>query len=171
MEEAIQGLRREIALSIQTDLVFKFHVLLECSEWRMTTLGHGLLQFSTKTQKIVDDKGRDFQHPLTKNIWELVLKCTRLGDGDMITVLVPFNDTTGEFDWKTPNCEEKRPSVRLLHLPSFVLTLVAVGYEFLRLVLRVSRNRQLLKPISIRLEKDMHIGRGCRQPFGLSLRY
>jgi len=111
MAEATQELHQEIPLSIQTGLQFKFHVLLECSEWRMTTLGHGSLQFITKTQKIVDGNGRDFQHPLTKNIWEMVLKCTRLGDGDMITVLVPFNDTTGEFDLKTPNATKKNANL------------------------------------------------------------
>jgi hypothetical protein len=36
-----------------------------------------------------------------------MLKCTRLRDGDMIIVLVSFNDTTGEFDWKTPNVAKK----------------------------------------------------------------
>jgi hypothetical protein len=74
-------------------------------------LGHGSLQFITKTQEIVDNNGRDFQHPLTKNIWEMVSKCTRLGDGDMITVLVPFNDTTGEFDWKTSNATKKNANL------------------------------------------------------------
>jgi hypothetical protein len=111
MAEAIQGLHQEIPLSIQTGLRFKFHVLLDCGEWRMTTLGHGSLQFITKTQNIVDRDGGDFQHPLYKNIWEMVLKCTRLGDGNTTTVLVPFNDTTGEFDWKTPNATEKKANL------------------------------------------------------------
>jgi hypothetical protein len=111
MTEAVQQLHREVPLSLQTGLQFKFHVLLECSEWRMTTLGHDSLQFITNTQKIVDKNGRDFHHPLAKNIWEMVVKCTRLGDGDMITTPVPFNDATGRFDWETPNTRRKNANL------------------------------------------------------------
>lgn len=97
-DSATQDLRLEIPLSLKTGLQFKFHVLIECNEWRSSTLGHGLLQFITKTQGIVDNNGVDFVHPLAKNIWDMVSKCTTLGDGGMTTVHVPINNVTGEFD-------------------------------------------------------------------------
>jgi hypothetical protein len=117
MTEAVQELqshsiqKREIPLSLQIGLKFKFHVLLECGECRTTTLGHNPLQFDPKTQKIVDTNKMDFQHVLRNNIWDMVVKCKRLGDGDMITLLVPFNGATGNFDWETRDTTKKEANL------------------------------------------------------------
>ena len=69
----------------------------------MTTLGHEPLLFVTENQKIVDKTGRHFQHPLAKTILDMVVKCSELGGGDMITLDVPFNEATRVFDWKMPH--------------------------------------------------------------------
>jgi len=66
----------------------------------MTTLGNEPLQFNPNTQKIVESTGEDFIHSLAKQIWDMVMKCKELGDGDMITVSVPFNIEEGFFDWE-----------------------------------------------------------------------
>jgi hypothetical protein len=79
----------------------KFHVLLEDGGRRfLTTLGNEPLQFINKGQKVLEANGTEFEHPLKNDIWKMVVKCTRLGGGDMITIDVPFNDETGDYEWR-----------------------------------------------------------------------
>jgi hypothetical protein len=66
----------------------------------VTTLGRELLQFITKTQEIFEANGEKFKHPLRKEIWNMVVKCKELRDGEMTIVTVPVNYATGTFDWK-----------------------------------------------------------------------
>jgi hypothetical protein len=103
----------------------------------MTTLGNEPLQFNPNTQKIVESTEEDFTHPLAKQIWDMVMKCKELEDGDMITVSVPFNNARGFF--LTGKCIrlQRRPVCKGFNLLSrkvLILTLITVGYEFLRLV-------------------------------------
>ncbi len=69
----------------------------------MTTLRDHPLQFIIKTQEIVESNGKRFEHPIKKKVWDMVLKCNRLGDGRQITVQVPFDAAKGNFGWGLEN--------------------------------------------------------------------
>ncbi|KAH8674441.1 hypothetical protein BGZ60DRAFT_513827 [Tricladium varicosporioides] len=99
---------------------FKFHFLLENNEYRTTTLGQDPLQFITAGQKVIEANGRRFQHPLITTIWNIAVGCKRLGDGNMITVLVPVNNETRDFDWETKNLTKESANlwVRVVEIDS-----------------------------------------------------
>ncbi|KAH8679701.1 hypothetical protein BGZ60DRAFT_400473 [Tricladium varicosporioides] len=89
-------------LSLCIDTQIKFHFLLEDGEGRhLSTLEYRPLQFIPQGQNITNLDGTDFQHPLRNQIWNLVVRCKTLGDGNMAMVNVPFNDRTGNYDWKS----------------------------------------------------------------------
>jgi hypothetical protein len=91
----------EKPLSLQMDTQVKFHILLEDGGGRwLTTLGREPLQFIPRGQDIVEPDGTTFIHPLKYNIWKMVVKCTKLGDGDKTIVKVWINNTTGKYEWR-----------------------------------------------------------------------
>jgi hypothetical protein len=69
----------------------------------MTTLRDHPLRFIIKKQEIFESNGKRFKNPIKKQVWDMVLKCKRLGDGRKITVQVPFDAATGNFGWGSEN--------------------------------------------------------------------
>jgi hypothetical protein len=124
----------EKPLSLCACTQIKFHVLLEDGGRRfLTTLGNEPLQFITRGHKILEANGMEFEHPLQNDIWKMVVKCARLGGGDMITVDVPFNNETGDYEWR------KKPATigkcNLYGLVPLVKqsTYVGFGYSWVRI--------------------------------------
>jgi hypothetical protein len=56
---------------------------------------------------IAQSNGKYFKHPIKKHIWDILVKCKRLGDGGKITVQVPFDDEKGKFVWGDNNIPKK----------------------------------------------------------------
>jgi hypothetical protein len=69
----------------------------------MTTLRDSPLRFIIKKQEIFLNNGELFKHPIKKQVWDMVLKCNRLGDGRKVTVQVPFDAVKGTFGWGLEN--------------------------------------------------------------------
>jgi len=67
----------------------------------MTTLRYKPLQWILDGQRIVEANEKEFQHPLKKDILKMLANCTRVGDRNMISVIVLFNTKTWNYDCET----------------------------------------------------------------------